>query len=47
MGPIILRLVEPGLEGDLVQWPYLYDGIMKICWDIFSSDKLTFDIYGS
>lgn len=47
IGPIIIQLVEPGLAGDLVQWPYLYDGIMKVSWDITPDDKLVFDAYSS
>ena len=36
-----------GTENSGVQYPYLWDGILKIGWDITPSDKITFDAYGS
>ncbi|MGA2141753.1 MAG: TonB-dependent receptor [Brevinematales bacterium] len=39
--------VAPKASSVIIQWPYLYDGILKACWDISPEDKLTFDVYSS
>ncbi len=43
---LIMPIFESS-DGSKISYPYIWDGIMKICWDITPEDRLTFDAYFS